>query len=1046
MTSDRPLRLRFGPFELDEEAWELRKSGGLVSIEPKPFAVLLHLARHRDRVVRRNELLAAVWPGLAVSDDAVYYALGKVREALGERGNTGGSIQTIRGLGLRFVAAVGAEEPAPDLSPVRPRVPTRIEPKPTLIGRAEELVRLDAALASALAGAGRIALISGEAGIGKTQLAEATLELARRRNAERHVAWARVDPGAPPFWMWAQLLRSYADTWTRDALVDAMGSDAGELARIEPTLPIEIGAARSRILDSAESYVRLLEALSRFLTRASRQRPQVLVLEDLQWADPSSLSALGFLARPIRQERILVVTTVREEEVLPDHPIRAVLLDAERHESLVRIPLRGLDEGAFRKLISDVTGFSASAALAASLHARTSGNPFFAKQILGLLLERPPQSDVELGEQLSAHLHAMPPGLRLAASRRLEGLSTSCREMLDAACVLDREFSVAVLSRVCDLASEDLAASLHEAAQTHLIEPSETAADHHRFVHDVVREVLYAELAEPRRLQLHRRVAESLEALHAGHLTPVVPLLAYHYGKAALLLDGTEAVDYAKDSGELARNASGYREAAKHFEQALRALALRPHADPTRRAELLICLGYARHDAGEHEGARQALREGAAIARSAGAIPLLAAAALGLAEIGVGVVDADIVALIEEASRGLGEKRSFLRLWTDSVLAVHLANQPARRAEADQIVARAEAAARDLGQRRWIGVVLVSRAAVARLSPNGKPEERIALLDEAIALSRRVGDPRLELLALLQRQGAHLELGDGAAVRADFGRIQDAFSRLRSSYWRFVLPSLRATRHILDGDYQEAERLAREAFLGADHPSLPGTAPFFGLIAAIRYQQGCLADMLPIMASLADEFSHLPVLRSLHLLALLDAGRRAEAKRRFEEFARGRFATVVGTESWTVTLALLADLCVELDDRRRAGPLLRLLEPRAQWCAITANGHYCHGPIALYVGRLATLRREWDAAEAYLEVAIARARSLESAVWRAHVLGAQAELYAARGPRSDLARARHLTDEARTLATSIGLGRLLQRLAGPDRSGAATTTGAAGPT
>jgi DNA-binding winged helix-turn-helix (wHTH) protein len=299
------LHIRFGRFELDEGRHLLLADGVAVAIGPKPLALLFHLARHRDRVVRKEELLRAAWPGVVVTDDAVSQVVMKAREALGEVGARARILETVRGVGFRFGAeaeALGANVPASagahDLFARGPRARDR-----------------DAAIRSRAGGLRRRRPCPRD---GRSRhredaarLAEELATIAEDAGTDVHRARAQDAAGTPAFWLWAQVLRACAESWDVERLRDTLASGATDLARIAPLLRERLVLAPPTLGDTGEMRFRLYDALARFLKRAARGRPQVLVLDDLQWMDADSLRTLGHLAGELRRERVLVVVTVR---------------------------------------------------------------------------------------------------------------------------------------------------------------------------------------------------------------------------------------------------------------------------------------------------------------------------------------------------------------------------------------------------------------------------------------------------------------------------------------------------------------------------------------------------------------------------------------------------------------------------------------------------------------------------------------------------------------------------------------------------------------
>ena len=322
----------------------------------------------------------------------------------------------------------------------------------SLVGRTGELAALEQALDDAAAGRGRMVLVSGEAGIGKTRLAE---ELATRASAAGAiVAWGGAPEGesAPAFWPWVQVLRTIL---TRGG---SHGSRAGHrrrracrgtvagAARARRRRPARVSAARPRRSRTpsrpASSCTRLS---SRTLASAAADRPLVVVLDDLHWADVASLALCGFVAARLKGTRLLVVGTYRPAELSRDHPLVPTLADLARQPLLGRIELRGLDREEVGDFLAEGWGIAPSGELAAAVHARTDGNPFFVTELVKLLA-----SEGRLGWADAVAVAHVPAGVRDVLRRRLGRLPEATNALLRVAAVIGREFDLEVLSGASD--------------------------------------------------------------------------------------------------------------------------------------------------------------------------------------------------------------------------------------------------------------------------------------------------------------------------------------------------------------------------------------------------------------------------------------------------------------------------------------------------------------------------------------------------------------------------------------------------------------------
>lgn len=1012
-----PLRLRFGSegrFELDEARFEVREGGEPIPLEPKPLALLLFLARHRDRLVRREELYEALWPGIVVSDHALSRAVFKVRTALGEESNEEGSVRTVRGVGFRFVAPVSEEPepaaPAPAPSPARPAPPPRM-----LVGREEERVQLSTAFATSLAGRGGLVLIEGEPGIGKTRIAEALAEEAEHAGAFVHWARARKESGAPALWLWVQVLRSFVQADGIERIERWLGREALELARVNPELSDHLGTPPGDVVSDGDgARFRLHDALAQLLTRSAVEEPQVLMLEDLQWADASSLRALAHVTSAIGRHRVLLVGTLRSDEPTSEvgrAALAAVVAEATRSSSYHRIVLQPLERPEVEALFESQAGFRPAPELGSLLQKRTRGNPYFVIQLAAHAVQ---SGGDEPG--LAGQLDATPPEIRAAVRQRLEALSSGCREALSVAAVIGRDFPVSWVARAARQGREELVDSLGEAVRAGIIGRAESGGLAYHFVHDLQREVIAADLSEREGTDLHRRVGEAIRTLHEGRRDAVMPDLAYHFTRALPLVDGALAVEFAKRAGELARDSYAFEEAADYFRQAYEALDWLAEPAPALGAELLIGEGFALQGAGHLQQGRAVLEQAIEAARHARQPGLLAVAVMGVTELGAVGTDPTHVAMLEEALHGLDANTGPLRIWLLTVLALHMSQieSPERgRALADEAVELSQGP----GRESWLAFALSGKAAVSRLEPDVLPEQRLELLDRSIAHAQTTRARSFELLSAMQRYGALLELARRDEAEAELDHIGRLVEEMRSSYWSYVLPARAAGLRFIDGDLAEAERLAMEAFDREEGPKLEFPAAKAGMVAEIRYQQGRLGALAPIFAPILEQSPGLTIVRAAELQALLDAGDEAKARDRLDALAADDFRDVVGRESWVLCLCILAEACSVLRDRGRAAELRRWLEPRAEHVAILANGHYAHGPVALYLGLLAHCLEDWEALRDHSDRALRVSDRLRSPIWRASALALHASLALGRGePARALQLARETFGHTRDLS------------------------------
>lgn len=471
-----------------------------------------------------------------------------------------------------------------------PPLLVRLEAAP-MVGRETQLEQLHSALASVAKGDLCAALITGEAGSGKSRLAA---EFAREAHASGTDVWAGrcYEDSAAPYGPFVESLRHRL---AADALPVPSGWAAVELSRLLPELPGSDPAPPAPAADPEEARYRLFEAVASVVADSSNRAPIVLLLEDLHWADLSTLIMLAHVTRAASSSRILVLCTARDSEPGPDG-LSTLVGELAHDRRLVRIPVEGLSEVEVGKLASAWLK-EQPPGLAAELHLRTGGNPLFVEELL-----RHAQGAPYLGEGGLAP--EVPAEVREVIGQRVARLGKPGSEALAYAAVLGYEFDLRELAQASDRDMDDLVDTLDEVLGGRLLREVPGGDARYRFSHDLVRETVYRELSAARRSLLHLRVADAIERLHDDD-PKRLPELARHLAAAGPAGDPERAVRYLLAAAEQAGRGWATGEAIALYNQALQLI---PEDDEDRRRDVNLKRAIAYAAFSHTEDARQIRR------------------------------------------------------------------------------------------------------------------------------------------------------------------------------------------------------------------------------------------------------------------------------------------------------------------------------------------------------------------------------------------------------------------------------------------------------
>lgn len=883
-----------------------------------------------------------------------------------------------------------------------------------------------AALDDVVGGRGRLFLIGGEPGIGKSALADEIASRARERGVRVLSGRCWEAGGAPPYWPWVQSIRSLLEGLDDPARRSLTGPFAKDLAQMLP----EIGTPREAeteltTIDPDTARFRLFDATAGLLRSVASKNALLVTLEDLHAADTPSLLLLEFVARALGDSRILIVGTYRDVEVVRGHPLASTLPELAREAVTRRISLAGLRAVDVDRFIAESAGVRPSAGLVDAVHRETEGNPLFIGEIVRLLV-----SEGRLTGDPEAAIKPIPQGIRDVIARRVGHISERCNHVLEIASVLGREFTLDVLGELSERPADELLEILDEATAARLVSETPGVLGGMRFSHSLIRDTMYEEMSASRRVRLHRRAGELLEQIRKGdpeHLTEI----AHHFLAAAPTGETSKAIHYARVAAEHALQRLAFEESARLFEMALQALQLGDQFDERTRFELLLSLGDALTRAGDAESARTTAIEVADIARRHGDADGLGHAAL-------------LYGGMFSWSALRGDPR-FIPLLEEALAAVTAA-----------------------GENLPLKVKLMGRLAAGPWRDHPDREGRIRLASDALEIARGLDDPSTLAFALEAYLGAivaPIELDRLLEVSEEIERTAaaagDGEKMLMSHFWRILvhlyrgeMPQTLAERHAIArlaeqlrqgpqnwfvlctdaalaffaGRFDEAETLAEKAYEAGRRAEPYALFAFRLQMLWTRMEQGRESEVMEDFVDSMEEFKLYPVWRALSPYLLLAFASKDRARAAFKEtFPTPRPMN----EEYLLAAGVLGDAAAEMGSRDEAEVMYDELLPFA---ALTMGGlpDINMGATARVLGRLAHTLGRFDDAERHFAEAIESNDRMGGRPWAAWARHDFARMLEDRGGPGDRERAAVLLAEAEEAAAELGMVRLRRAIVGED--------------
>ena len=752
----------------------------------------------------------------------------------------------------------------------------------------------------------------------------------------------------------------------------------------------------------------------------ARTQPAVLAVEDVHWADPTTLDLLRGIAERGALAPLFVLITARPE-FRPPWGMRS-------HHST--ISLAPLDRSQVRHMVGELAARDAlPKEVVDSLTERTGGVPLFVEEVTRLLLERGEQGGME----------AIPPTLQQSLMARLDRLG-SAREVAQIGAVIGRGFSYPLIRAVADMDDTALQTALERLAEADiLLVQGLPPESEYRFKHVLIQDAAYENLLRSRRQFLHRRVGQTIESRFAEIAESQPELIAQHYTAAAM---PEQAIPYWMKAGERALARSAYREPLAYFDRALTLARSLPESPARTRQilDLLFLLGETHSRNRNVSEALQTFKEAFELARAVDSPADLARAAVGatVAETYTGARALESHPLMEAALAALGEAETVERSRLLSQFSYQLW-MSGNFERADALSHQAIDLARRLGDPSALYHALYYRLLAFTLGqpcPAGLFPKRRRLIAELREVIDQLGDARLNAQVGLSNLDvgyvpavASLEIGDLADFEAYFERTQELLDKAQfPGSHRYILTSAGAMRAILHGDFAAAERLAERA-LEVSHELQPEVATgVYGVqMFTTRREQGRLAEVAPLVRRFVAENAEAAAWRPGLALIASDLGFEEAAQRIFDELAATQFDFPIDARR-NITLSYLAEICTRLGDADRAEKLYQLLLPYRDLALLVPIATICCGATARYLGMLAGAMGDWAAAEQHFEASLDLDERLQAWPWLTHTKHEFALMLRARGRPGDRDRAAQLLAEAAASAERFGMAALQSKI------------------